>query len=273
MNIVVCVKSVPDATADRHFEADHTVDRLGADMQLSELDEYAVEQALKIKDKLGDAAVVTAVSMGPPAAADAIRRALAMGADQGLHVADDAIAGSDALATSLVLARAIGKLSESSPCDLVICGMASTDGCMGVVPAMLSERLGVPGLTIGSQVSLDGNTVVIQRDSDVATQTVEGTLPVVLSVSDQAGEPRYPSFKGIMAAKKKPVVTWSLTDLGMSAEQVGLSAAWTAVESVAEKPPRAKGEMVTDRDGSGADELLKFLVAKKFVCGRKAVAT
>src|SRR5690349_9840264 len=198
MNIVVCVKYVPDAAADQQFESDNTVDRVGVDGLLSELDEYAVEQALQLKEKLGDETEVTALTIGPEGAIDAVRKALQMGADKGVHVVDDAIAGSDAPATSLVLAEAIKKIDH----DLVVCGMSSTDGSMGVVPAMLSERLGVPGVTFGSEIELDGETVKIRRDGDTATVLVEGTLPVVLSVTDQTGEARYPSFKGIMAAKK-----------------------------------------------------------------------
>jgi electron transfer flavoprotein beta subunit len=261
MNIVVCVKYVPDATADRHFEGDNTVDRGGVDGLLSELDEYAVEQSLQIKEKGDGDTEVTVLTVGPADAADAVRKALQMGADKGAHVVDDAIAGSDALATSLVLAEAIKKLDH----DLVVCGMASTDGSMGVVPAMLAERLGLPALTLGSEVTVDGSTVKIRRDGDTATETVEGSLPLVLSVTDQSGEARYPSFKGIMAAKKKPVETWSLSDLGIDAELVGLSAAWTTVEDTQERPPRTQGEIVTDEDGSGAAALVEFLASKKFI--------
>ncbi len=261
MKIVVCVKYVPDATADRKFEGDNTVDRDGVDGLLSELDEYAVEQALQLKEKLGDDTEVTVLSVGPDEATDAIRKALQMGADKGVHVVDDAIAGSDAPATSLVLAEAIKKIEH----DLVVCGMASTDGEMSVVPAMLSERLGVPQVTLGSEVELDGTTVKIRRDGDTATETVEGDLPLVLSVTDQSGEARYPSFKGIMAAKKKPVDTWSLSDLGVDAEQVGLSASWSAVENTEPRPPRTQGEIVTDEDGSGATALVEFLASKKFI--------
>jgi electron transfer flavoprotein beta subunit len=261
MNIVVCVKYVPDATADRRFEDDNTVDRVGVDGLLSELDEYAVEQALQVKEKLGDDTEVTVLSVGPEQATDAIRKALQMGADKGVHVVDDAIAGSDALATSLVLAEAIKKVDH----DLVVCGMASTDGSMGVVPAMLAERLDVPAVTLGSEVEVDGTTVRIRRDGDAATETIEGTLPLVLSVTDQSGEARYPSFKGIMAAKKKPVETWSLSDLGVDAELVGLSAAWSTVEETSARPPRTQGEVVTDEDGSGATALVEFLASKKFI--------
>jgi electron transfer flavoprotein beta subunit len=268
MNIVVCVKYVPDATADRQFEDDNTVDRVGVDGLLSELDEYAVEQALQIKEKQGDDAgdtVVTVLTVGPEQATDAIRKGLQMGADKAVHVVDDAIAGSDALATSLVLAEAIKKLGDTAGYDLVVCGMASTDGSMSVVPAMLAERLGLPQVTFGSEVEVDGASVKIRRDGDTATETIEGTAPLVLSVTDQSGEARYPSFKGIMAAKKKPVETWSLADLGVDAGQVGLSAAWTAVESTQARPPRTAGEIVTDEDGSGAKALAEFLASKKFI--------
>ena len=261
MNIVVCVKYVPDATADRHFEDDNTVDRVGVDGLLSELDEYAVEQALQVKEKLGDDTELTVLSVGPEDATDAIRKALQMGADKGVHVVDDAIAGSDSLATSLILAEAIKKIDH----DLVVCGMASTDAGMSVVPAMLAERLGVPQVTMASEVEVDGKTVKIRRDGDTATETIEGELPLVLSVTDQSGEARYPSFKGIMAAKKKPVETWSLSDLGVDAGQVGLSAAWTQVESTEARPPRTQGEIVTDEDGSGAKALVEFLASKKFI--------
>jgi len=265
MNIVVCVKHVPDATADRQFEADGTVDRAGVDGLLSELDEYAVEQALQVKEKAGDDVTVTVLSVGPEQATDAIRKALQMGADQGVHVVDDAIAGSDAPATSLVLARAIEKIGSDSSWDLVMCGMASTDGGMSVLPAMLAERLGVPQVTMGSEVTVEGSTVRVRRDGDTATQTVEGSLPLVASVTDQSGEARYPSFKGIMAAKKKPVETWSLADLGVDPGQVGLAAAWTSVEATEARPPRSQGEIVTDEDGSGAKALVEFLASKKFI--------
>jgi electron transfer flavoprotein beta subunit len=199
MNIVVCVKYVPDATADRRFEDDNTVDRVGVDGLLSELDEYAVEQALQIKEKseTPDDVEVTAVCVGPEQAVDAVRKALQIGADKGVHVQDDAIAGSDAIATSLVLAKAI----ERDSYDVVMCGMSSTDGSMSVVPAMLAERLGLPQLTLASKVETQGDQVRIQRDGDVATEVVGGTMPLVISVTDQSGEARYPSFKGIMAAK------------------------------------------------------------------------
>jgi electron transfer flavoprotein beta subunit len=191
-----------------------------------------------------------------------------MGADAGVHVQDDAIAGSDAVATSLVLAAAITKLGQETPVDLVLTGMASTDGTMSVVPAMLAERLSLPQVTYASQLTVEGDgpgaSVSIRRDGDTSTEQIVATLPAVVSVTDQINEPRYPSFKGIMAAKKKPVTVWSLADLGVDASQVGLAAAWTSVETVTARPPREKGQIVID-DGDGGEKLAEFLVARKFV--------
>ncbi|QBX56554.1 electron transfer flavoprotein beta subunit/FixA family protein [Nocardioides seonyuensis] len=263
MNIVVCVKYVPDATADRKFEDDNTVDRVGVDGLLSELDEYAVEQALQFREKReGEEIEVTALCVGPEKAVDAVRKALQMGADKGVHVVDDAIAGSDSIATSLVLAKAIEKVG---PADLVVCGMASTDGGMSVVPAMLAERLGLPQVTLASVVESQGDQVRVKRDNEGSTEVIGATLPLVLSVTDQSGEARYPSFKGIMAAKKKPLETYSLSDLGVDAGEVGLSVAWSQVEDTTARPPRTAGEIVTDEDGSGATALVEFLASKKFI--------
>jgi electron transfer flavoprotein beta subunit len=259
-NIVVAVKYVPDATADRTFDSsDNTVDRENVDGLLSELDEYAVEQALKVVEE-GDGEV-TVLTVGPDDAADAVRKALQMGADKGVHVNDDAIAGSDAFATSLVLAKALEKLEY----DFVFFGMASTDASGSVVPAMLAERLDLPQVTFASVIETQGDQVRIKRDGDTATEVIGATMPLVMSVTDQTGEARYPSFKGIMAAKKKPLETWSLSDLGVDAELVGLNASWSAVEETAARPPRTAGEIVTDEDGSGATALTEFLASKKFI--------
>lgn len=262
MNIVVCVKYVPDAQGDRGFEADSTTDRESVDGLLSELDEYAVEEALKIVE--AGEGEVTVLTMGPDDAVAAVKKSLQMGAHRGVHVLDEALAGSDSVATSLVLAEAVRKLGQESPVDLVLTGLASTDGVMSVVPAMLAERLGLPQVTFASELTVDGSSVRIRRDDESASMTVESTLPAVVSVTDQINEPRYPSFKGIMAAKKKPVDTWSLADLGVDASQVGLDAAWTKVVEVTERPPRSAGEVVTD-EGEGGVALADFLASRKFV--------
>ena len=269
MNIVVCVKYVPDATADRKFEDDVTVDRAGVDGLLSELDEYAVEQALQFREKrVGEEITVTALTVGPEKAVDAVRKSLQMGADKAVHVLDDAIAGSDYIATSLVLAKAIEKIKadpERGGVDLVICGMASTDASGSVIPAMLAERLGMPQVTLASVIESQGDQVRIKRDNEGSTEVIGATLPIVLSVTDQSGEARYPSFKGIMAAKKKPLDVFSLSDLGVEAGEVGLSVAWSQVEDTTERPPRTAGEIVTDEDGSGAGALVEVLASKKFI--------
>ncbi|MEO7070800.1 MAG: electron transfer flavoprotein subunit beta/FixA family protein [Nostocoides sp.] len=259
MNIVVCVKYVPDAQSDRTFSQDNTTDRVGVDGLLSEIDEYAVEEALKIVE--AGEGEVTVVTMGPDQASTALKKALQMGADKGVHVMDDALHGSDAAATSLVLAAAVQKIGTP---DLVITGMASTDGIMSVIPAMLAERLALPQVTFASELTVDGSTVTARRDGDTASETIVASLPALVSVTDQINEPRYPSFKGIMAAKKKPVEQWNLADLGIDASQVGLDAAWTKVESFTKRPPREKGTIVAD-EGDGGTKLAEFLSAQKFV--------
>ena len=262
MKIAVLVKFVPDATAARAFTADDTTDRVGVDGLLSELDEYAVEEALKLVEAAGEGEV-TVLTVGPAGAADAIKKALQMGAHQGVHVSDDAIHGSDAVATSLILAEAVKKATDGAP-ELVLTGMASTDGVMGVVPAMLAERLGLPQVTFASELTIADGTVTIRRDGDTASETIVASLPALVSVTDQINEPRYPSFKGIMAAKKKPVEQWGLADLGIDPSLVGLAAAWTTVVSFAKRPPRAQGQIVTD-GGDGGTQLAEYLAGQKFL--------
>lgn len=185
MNIVVCVKHVPDAQGERGFSEDNTTDRENVDGLLSELDEYAVEEALKIVESEGGE--VTALTVGPADAAEAVKKALQMGADKGIHISDDAIAGSDALATSLVIAEAVKKVGQP---DIVMFGLASTDGGMSVIPAMVAERLGLPQLTQVSTLEVSGAQATGRRDSDVASETVVASLPAVVSVTDQINEPR-----------------------------------------------------------------------------------
>lgn len=262
LRIVVTVKYVPDATGDRHFADDLTVDRDDVDGLLSELDEYAVEQALQIAAEADDAEI-TVLTVGPEDAKDALRKALSMGADKAIHVEDDDLHGTDAIGTSLVLAKAI----EKAGFDLVISGMASTDGTMGVVPALLAERLGVPQVTLLSEVSVEGGangTVKGRRDGDSASEQVEASLPAVVSVTDQSGEARYPSFKGIMAAKKKPVAAWDLSDLDLEAEDVGLEGAYSVVDSATQRPARTAGTIVKD-EGEGGKQLAEFLAGQKFI--------
>jgi electron transfer flavoprotein beta subunit len=259
MKIVVLVKHVPEPTATWRFADDLTLDRDGVEGRLSQLDEYAIEQAVKLVEG-GVDAEITCLTMGPAAAADGLRKALAMGGGKGVHVLDDALHGSDALSTSLVLAKAVARAGF----DLVVCGMASTDAEMSVVPSMVADRLGVPQATNAADIRVDGGSVVVHRESDNATEEVVVSLPAVVSVTDQSGEPRYPAFKAIMQARKKPVETWSLADLGVDPAEVGLAAAGTVVHDVQPRPPRAAGTVVVD-EGDGAARLADFLVANKFI--------
>jgi electron transfer flavoprotein beta subunit len=261
MKIVTLVKHVPDATADRTFNAaDNTTDRAGVDGLLSELDEYAVEEALKVADA-GDGVEIVALTMGPDGADAALKKALQMGADSGVHVVDESLHGSDALATAQVLAAAVTKIGAV---DLVLTGMASTDGGMSVVPAMLAEHLGLAHVGFVGELTVSESSVTARRDGDVASETIEAALPAVVAVTDQINEPRYPSFKGIMAAKKKPVETWSLADLGVDGGSVGLGAASSVVREVTKRPARTAGTVVTD-EGDGGTKLAEFLAAQKFV--------
>jgi electron transfer flavoprotein beta subunit len=259
MKIVVLVKHVPEPSAAWRYADDRTLDRAAVEGRLSELDEYAVEQAVSLVDK-GLPATITYLTMGPALAVGGLRKALSMGGDDGVHISDDALHGSDALATSLVLARALERIGF----DLVVCGMASTDAEMSVVPAMIADRLGLPQVTFAGALSVDEGSVTIHRDGDSAVEEVGASLPALVSVTDQTGEVRYPSFKSIMAAKKKPVTTWGLADLGIDPASVGVSGAATAVRAAAPNPPRQAGAVVVD-DGGAAVQIADFLVAQKLL--------
>jgi electron transfer flavoprotein beta subunit len=259
MNIVVCVKQVPDTWSERTLrESDSTLDRDAADAVINEADEFAIEEGLRLAEAHGGE--VTILSMGPERATESIRKALSMGADKAVHLVDDALAGSDVLGTSAALAAVLGQIGF----DLVILGSESTDARTGVLPAMLSERLGVPQLSYASKVEVDGSAITINRLADYGYDTVVATLPAVISVVEKINEPRYPSFKGIMAAKKKPVQTMSLADAGVDAAAVGLANAPSEVTSWDKRPPRQAGTVVTD-EGDGGGKAAEFLAARKFI--------
>jgi electron transfer flavoprotein beta subunit len=259
MNIVVCMKQVPDTASERTLKpADSTLDRESADALINELDEYAIEEGLRLAEAHGGE--VTILSMGPPKASESIRKALSMGADKAVHLVDDGLAGSDALATSEAIAAVLGRIGF----DLVILGSESTDARMGVLAALLAERLGVPQLSFASKVETDGQTIKIHRQADYGYDKVEASLPAVLSVVEKINEPRYPSFKGIMAAKKKPVETLSLADAGVDPARVGLAASASEVVSFAKRPPRQAGTIVKD-EGDGGGKAAEFLAAQKFI--------
>ena len=259
MRIVVLVKQVPDSGSDRNLRSDdNTVDRASANNVINEMDEYAIEEALRIKEAHGGEVVV--LTMGPEKASESIRKALSMGPDSAVHVTDEALHGSCALATSKVLAAALSQLSP----DLVLCGAESTDGRVQVMPHMIAERLGVAALTGARKLTVDGSTLTVERQTDEGYEVITAATPAVVSVWDTINEPRYPSFKGIMEAKKKKVETRSLADLGVAPTEVGSDGASSTVLEHGKRPPRQGGNKVTD-SGDGGVKLVEFLVSEKFV--------
>src|SRR6202167_2273563 len=260
MNIVVLVKQVPDTWAERKLKpGDATLDRASVDGLINELDEYAIEEALQIREA-HEGSEERVLKRGPDKTAESIRKALSMGADKAVHLADDALAGSDVLQTSYALAQVLQQIGF----DLVIVGAESTDARMGSMAAMLAERLSVPQLSLASKVEIDGTEVPIHRQSEAGFWTVQGSLPAVISVVEKINEPRDPSFKGIMAAKKKPLQVLSCADAGIDVSLVGLGNAATEVIDFAERPPRQAGTVVKD-EGDGGSKVAEFLVTAKFI--------
>jgi electron transfer flavoprotein beta subunit len=260
MNIVVLIKQVPDTWSARTLaDSDHTLDRASAEVVLDEINERALEEALKIKE--AGQGEVTVVTMGPPRATEAIRKALSMGADKAVHLSDEGLHGSCAIATAKALAKVIGTLGDV---DLIIAGNEATDGTMGAVPAMVAEVLGLPELTHARKVSIEGGTVTVERQTDDAITVLQAELPAVISVNEKINEPRYPSFKGIMAAKRKPLSTLSLADAGIERTEVGLANATSTVIESTPSPPRVAGQIVTD-EGEGAAMLADYLIGQKLI--------
>ncbi|MGI8535996.1 MAG: electron transfer flavoprotein subunit beta/FixA family protein [Mycobacteriales bacterium] len=261
MNIVVLVKQVPDTWAERKLQdSDKTLDRASVDVVMNEIDEYAVEEALRIKEAAGDDAAVTILTMGPARAVETIRKALSMGADKAVHLTDEALHGSCALQTSHALATVL----ETLEYDLVICGSESTDARLSIMAPLLAERLGQPQLSGARKVTVDGGSVRIERQTENGYDVVEATMPVIVSVVEKINEPRYPSFKGIMAAKKKPLTTLTVADAGLEAARVGLASATSSVQSFSNRPPRQAGQIVKD-EGDGAVKVAEFLTSQKFL--------
>jgi electron transfer flavoprotein beta subunit len=259
MKIVVLVKQVPDSGAERNLRSDdNTVDRGSASNVINEMDEYAIEEALQVQAAHGGEVVI--LTVGPDRATESIRKALSMGPDSAVHISDDALHGSCAVATSKVLAAAIDQLSP----DLILCGAESTDGRVQVMPHMIAERLGVAALTGARKLTVDGSQLTAERQTDEGYEVVTASTPAVVSVWDTINEPRYPSFKGIMAAKKKPVQALALADLGVDAGEVGFAGATSQVVEFSKRPPRSAGTKITD-EGTGGEQLVAYLAAEKFV--------
>lgn len=256
MKIVVLVKQVPDTWGERLLDpATGRVDR-DTDRVVDEVNERALEVALRFKDK-NKGTDIALLSMGPSTATEALRKGLSMGADSAIHVVDDALAGSDAVRTAAVLAAAL----KQSGFDLVIAGNESTDGRGGVVPAMVAEHLGVPSLNYLNIVEITESLVSGERGTENATSKVHAALPAVVSVTERTPEARFPNFKGIMTAKRKPLAVMSLTDLGMDpASRNGQS----VVVSTAQRPARTAGKRIIDEGNAGV-ELAEFLVAGRLI--------
>jgi electron transfer flavoprotein beta subunit len=259
MNIVVLVKQVPDSGSERKLDpADNTVARATADNVINEMDEYAIEEALTLKEAQGGE--VTVLTVGPDSATDAIRKALSMGADRAVHVVDEAIHGSCAVQTSAIIAAALQQMEF----DLVLCGAEATDAQLSVMPALLAERLNLPQLSGARKLTVEGGMARIERQTDGGYWALEAPMPAIVSTWDTINEPRYPSFKGIMAAKKKPVETKTLADLGIDPATVGLSSATSQVLDFAGRPPKGEGVKVND-EGDGAQKFVDFLASQKIV--------
>jgi electron transfer flavoprotein beta subunit len=250
MNVVVCVKQIPDPAEPGKLEADNTLDRSGK-LILDESDSYGVEMALQLADAAGGGEV-TLVSMAPNSETAGLRTALAMGAAKAILVSDDALSGAGALDTAKVLAAAIKRAEP----DLVLGATESSDGYTGTVPEQVAALLGLPSVTFAKQVELGEGVVKVQRQTEAGYDEVECTLPAVVSVTADVVEPRYPSFKGIMAAKSKPVDTVTAADLGVT--PVGWAGAGQQITDVAAAPERAAGEIVED-DGEAFNKIVEFL--------------
>lgn len=259
MDIAVLVKQVPDTYSERKLkDTDWTLDREAADAVIDEIDSKGVEIGLQLTDQHGG--TVTVVTMGPQRATETLRKALAMGAHKAVHILGNEFAGSDALQTSAALAAALRTLQL----DLIITGNEATDGRTASMPGMIAERLGLPSVTSVVSVTVDGSTLSAERLVEGGSAKVTASLPAVISVNEKVGEPRYPNFKGIMAAKSKPVTTLSAANLGLDPNDFGLGNASTQVVSGTPRPAKAAGEKVAD-DGSGGTRIAEFLVAQRLL--------
>ena len=258
MKIAVCVKQVPDATSVRRLDAaTNRLDRSG-EGALNATDVNAVEEALRIKEAQGGEVVV--VSLGPAKAVDSLRKALAMGADRALLVSDDAAAGSDLVATSYALARAL----EREEADLVLFGQQSSDSDGAVLWAAVADRLRRPLISQVADLTADGASVTGKRQTEFGYDVISAPLPAIVAVSDAINEPRYPSLKGIMGAKSKPTETLTLAEIGVEDDRAGSTGSRTSVLTLG--PPPAKGDQIKiEEDGSAAEQLVDWLAGRKLL--------
>jgi electron transfer flavoprotein beta subunit len=262
MKIAVTVKVVPDTAAEKKIDpATKRLVRTGMNLVMNPYDEYALEAALRLKEQLGADTTVTVVSMYPDNGKETIRRALAMGADDAYLISDDALGGTDAWGTAVVLGAALRKIGF----DLVLCGGLSDDGTTGAVPGALAEDLGVPGIANVRHIESAQDGLKVQCETDNGYQVVNGPLPALISVTMAVGEPRYPSLKGIMGAKKKPLTTFTAAELGV-ADAGGEANGKTELLSFAPPAARGKGQVVTPDDAAGgARVIFDYLKERKLV--------
>ncbi len=263
MRIICPVKRVPDTAAEKVINPDDkTLDRDAGEAILNANDEWSIEEAMRIKERTEGTEVIV-LCMGPEQAQTTVRKALSYGLDGAIQITDPAIHGSDAAATARVLAAALA----DEEFDLIIMGNQSSDARTTLVPAMLAEYLDLPALTYVRKLDIDGTKLTAQRETSSGYVLVEADAPAIVSVVEAINEPRYPSFKGIMAAKSKPLTTKSLADLSLEPSDVGLDNSWTQIVEATPRPPKEAGQKVED-DGSGtvgAQALVEFLAAKKFI--------
>jgi len=258
VKIVVCVKQVPAGTAEKRYTAEFRLDRAASEAVVNPLDEYAIEQALRLKEA-GAVDEVVYLSMGPDSAAEAVRRSLAMGGDAGVLVTDAALAGADAWVTARVLAAALDKLAP----EVALMGMSSDDAKGSLVPGAVAAIRGVPLLAYGAELTLIDGAARIRRLNPTGFDVLEAPLPVVASVTDQVGEPRYASLKGIMAARRMEITTWSLSDLGLAADAV---TPVTRVGSVTPPPSKPPAQVVSGvRPDEAATTIADWLAARKLI--------
>ena len=255
MNIVVCVKQIPDPAEPGSLDPNTKTLKRDGKLILDESDSYGVEMALQLVDAADGPGEVTLVSMAPNNEVSGLRTALAMGAAKAILVSDPALSGTDALGTSKVLAAAIKRVEGA---DLIIAATEASDGYTGTVPEQIAQLLELPSVTFAKHIEVDGSTVKVDRQTDRGYDEVTSPLPAVVSVTAGVVEPRYPSFKGIMAAKSKPVDEVSLADLGIDAGSVGWAGAGQEIVSVEDAPAREAGEVFED-DGTGAEKIVAFL--------------
>ena len=258
MKIAVCVKQVPESQAKRLDPATKRLDRSG-EGALNAFDANAIEEALRVKDTSGDGEVVL-VSLGPEQALDSLRKGLAMGADRAVLVSDPAAAGSDLVATSLALAKAL----EREQADLILFGQQSSDSDGAVLWAAVADRLRMPLVSQAAELTVAEGKARVKRQTEFGYDVIEASLPAVVAVSDAINEPRYPSLKGIMGAKKKPQESVSASDLGVDVAQLGEVGSKTEVLALSDPPPRGDTTKIED-DGNAAAQIVEFLAEKRLL--------